>query len=75
MVFHVSYKGQRTSKTVRAIPLKQKAEQEKLKRDRLRAKAIKTAHRTQPVRHVVAEKKVGRHRGNQKSNLKIEIGY
>ena len=60
MVFHVSYKGQRTSKTVRATPMKQEAESGKLKRDRLRAKAVKSAHKKQPVKKVVPGKTAGR---------------
>ena len=60
MVFHVSYRGQRTSNTVRAIPLKQEAEQGKLRRDRLRAKAVKSTHKKQHVKNVIAGKTSGR---------------
>ncbi len=60
MVFHVEYRGKRTSNTVRATPLKQEAEYTKLKRDRLRAKAVKTAHKNQPVKKVVPGKTAGR---------------
>ena len=67
MVFHVSYRGKRTSNTMRRIPLHKEAADNKNKREHNKTLALRVKVPTQPYKHAVKDKKAGR--VNQRSNM------